>query len=346
MADVTSMAHPIGLPANLDDSVSGTPARRPGSVRRTSTIDMLWPGGNGGPLELVGRARDLLTPVGGPPTVVDEATMQVTIPGSRTVGAISVTPARTGIQGLVGAVGGSDLRNAIERVLPGEREGATPLHFLLDDIAGTSLIAGFAWSRWDPEIRRRMSGETADQGSTARTFGVRKGRIICSGLRPGGWADTHRIRHEDPQHAVRPAGDITTPDDPLGWHPFPPDPRVGMRRHRRVDAWLEGDVVTVDAFFRDACWDPDGTQQALHEYTVTAGIDRHDHTLLTAVATPRVLPFPECQWAAPHAEQLVGTPVSDFRRTVQQTLTELHACTHLNDMLRSLAEVPALVKAL
>ena len=32
--------------------------------------------------------------------------------------------------------------------------------------------------------------------------------------------------------------------------------------------------------------------------------------------------------------------------SVQQTLTELHACTHLNDMLRSLAELPALVKAL
>jgi Protein of unknown function (DUF2889) len=346
MVDMTSMAHLAGLPPNLDDSVSGTPARRPGSARRTSTIDMLWPGGHGGPLELVGRARDLLTPAGGPPTVVGEATMLVTIPGSRTVGAISVTPATAGIQGLVGAVGGSDLRNAIERVLPGEREAATPLHFLLDDIAGTSLIAGFAWSRWDPEIRQRMSGGAADRGSMARTFGVRKGRIICSGLRPGGWADTHRVRQEDPRHAVRPAGDIATPDDPLGWHQFPPDPKVGMRRHRRVDAWLEDGVVKVDAFFRDACWDPDGTQLALHEYTVTADVDRHDHTLLSAVTTPRVLPFPECQWAAPHVEKLKGIPVSSFRTTVQQTLTELHSCTHLNDMLRSLAEVPALMKAL
>ena len=346
MADMTSMAHLAGLPENLDDSVSGTPPRRPGSVRRTSTIDMVWLGGYGEPLELVGRARDLLTPVAAAPTVLDEATMLVTIPGSRTVGAISVTPARSDIQGLVGAVGGSDLRNALERVLPGEREAATPLYFLLDDIAGTSLIAGFAWSRWDPEVRQRMSGGAADRGAMARTFGVRKGRIICSGLRPDGWADTHRVRQQDPQHAVRPAGDIRTPDDPLGWHLFPPDPKVGMRRHRRVDAWLEGDVVKVDAFFRDSCWDPDGTQLALHEYTVTADVDGHHHTLLSAVATPRVLPFPECQLAAPHAEQLKGTPVTSFRSTVQRTLTELHACTHLNDMLRSLAEVPALVKAL
>src|SRR5690242_4385630 len=146
MPNTTSMAHLVGLPKNLDDSVSGTPARLPGSVRRTSTIDMIWSDDRDEPLELVGRARDLLTPVAGPPTVIDEAAMVVTIPGSRTVGAISVTPPRPGIEGLVGAVGGSDLRNAIERVLPGEREAATPLHFLLDDIAGTSLIAGFAWS--------------------------------------------------------------------------------------------------------------------------------------------------------------------------------------------------------
>src|ERR1700733_6985171 len=180
MADMTSMTHLVGLPKNLDDSVSGTPVRRPGSVRRTSTIDMVWLGGHGEPLELVGRAPALLSPVAAPPTVLDEATMQVTIPGSRTVGAISVTPARPDIQGLVGAVGGSDLRNAIERVLPGEREAATPLHFLLDDIAGTSLIAGFAWSRWDPEIRQRMSGGAADRGAMARTFGGRRGRGICS----------------------------------------------------------------------------------------------------------------------------------------------------------------------
>ncbi len=31
-----------------------------------------------------------------------------------------------------------------------------------------------------------------------------------------------------------------------------------------------------------------------------------------------------------------------FRTDVQTTLTELQACTHLNDMLRCLTEVPAL----
>ncbi len=345
MTDIRSMPHLSNLPPNLDDSVRATPARRPGSVRRTSTIDMLWQGEYGSPLHLDGRARDLLTPVSGSPIALNEATMLVKIPGSRTVGAISVTPARAGIDGLVGAVGGSDLRRAIDRVLPGEREAATPLYFLLDDIAGTSLIAGFAWTRSRPQFRSRMSGGGADRGAMARTFGVRKGRVICSGLRPHGWADTHRIHEEDPEHAVRPAGDITAPDDPFAWHAFPPDPDVGMRRHRRIDVWPEGSVLKVDAFFRDACWDPDGTQLALHEYTISADINPQDFTLLSIVATPRVLPFPECQLAAPYPEALQGTPVTTFRVSVQQTLTEVHACTHLNDMLRSLAEVPSLVKS-
>ena len=38
----------------------------------------------------------------------------------------------------------------------------------------------------------------------------------------------------------------------------------------------------------------------------------------------------------------LGMNVSDFRASVQETLVELQACTHLNDMLRCLAEVPAL----
>ena len=44
------------------DPVATPPARRPGSVRRTSSILMFWPGGAGTDLHLKGRARDLLDP--------------------------------------------------------------------------------------------------------------------------------------------------------------------------------------------------------------------------------------------------------------------------------------------
>jgi hypothetical protein len=332
--------HLAGLPATLDDSTSGTPERRPGSVRRTSTIDMVWPDGFGTPLQLVGRSRDLLTPASGNPRVVDEASMRAGIDSERTITSIDTAPQREGAQGLIGSKGGAELRGAIDRALPGEREAATPLHLLLDDIAGASLIAGFAWSRSRPEFRELMSGARRPPG--APELGIRKGKVICSGLRPDGWMDTLRRNEIFPHHGVVPAGDVFSAEDPLAWHELPPAPEVGMRRHRRIDVWRENGSLRIDAFFRDACWEPDGSQAALHEYTVLADVDAARHTLRSVEPTPRVLPFPECKWAAPHASLLEGKPVSEFRTQVQQTLTELQACTHLNDMLRCLAEVPSL----
>jgi len=326
-------------PAALPGSIVGTPRRAPGSVRRTATIDMVWPGGLGTPLNLVGRSRDLHTPVTGDPVVLDAAELWVEIGDDRTIAAIETVPERPAIQQLVGAQGGSYLRSAIDEAVPGERAGATPLHVLLDDVAGTSLIAGFAWSRWHPDYAARMRVARGNMG-------VRKGRIICSGLRPGGWAQTSRESGHDQDHSIQLAGDISTPDDPWGWHEWPERPPVSMRRHRRIDVQPEGGELVVDAFFRDSCWEPDGSEMVLHEYTVSARVDAESGELVDVRATPRVLPFPECPWAAHHTSQLVGHPVRTFRTDVQETLTETECCTHLNDMLRCLAEVPTLATQL
>ncbi len=342
MSSETLETHPhlATLPANLDDSQTGTPPRRPGSVRRTATIDMVWPGGFETPLVLEGRARDLLTASDESTLELDHGRMTVEIGEPRTVTAIRVAPEREGIERLVGAVGGSQLRGAIDEVVPRERAAGTPLHLLLDDIAGTSLIAGFAWTRGRPEAVARRDGDRPTQ------FGIRKGKVICSGLRPDGWSQTHAAEGVFSVHALVPAGSLERERDPEGWHAFPEDPDVGMRRHRCIDVWREGDALLVDAFFRDVCWEPDGTQMALHEYTVEASVDPETHSLRSVTATPRVLPYPECQWAAPHTRLLEGRTVSSFRTEVQSTLQELQCCTHLNDMLRCLAEVPALAEHL
>ncbi len=339
---MTGTITPSGpLPEPLDDSRAGTPVRRPGSARRTSSIDMTWPEGLGRPLQLIGRARDLLTPASGEPVVLGEASMRATVTDDRRIGSIETVPEHAGIEGLVGKQGGSYLRSAIDEVLPGEREAATPLYLVLDDIAGTSLIAGFVWTR-RPEVRAAMRRQRPPAGE----FGVRKGRVICSGLRPGGTAQVAITSGGDPGHSLRRAGALVTDDDALAWHEFPERPEVAMRRHRRVDVWREGGELVVDAFFRDSSWEPDGTEMALHEYTVSARVDEHAGTLAGVSARPHVLPFRECQWAPPHVELLIGRPVDTFRTSVQTTLTEIQSCTHLNDMLRCLAEVSALAAAL
>ncbi len=330
---------PDPLPEPPDDSVVGTPARRPGSVRRTAHINMTWPGGFGTPLELRGRARDLLTTEAGTPVVLAEAEMQVGIGAERTIARIAATPERPGTDALIGAKGGGGMRAAIDAALPGEREAATPLYFLLDDVAGATLIAGFAWSRarpmWPPPGARGGGGRLRSDG-----------RIICSGLRPGGFYEASRDEGTGMPHAIRTAGDLAAPDDPWAWHEVEPAPEVCMRRRRRIDAWRVGSTIEVDAHFRDSLWDPEHIELAVHEYTVTATMDADTHVLETLDAIPRVLPFPECPWAAPHASSLAGDRVDGFRTSVQDSLTELRCCTHLNDMLRGLAEVPALLSAL
>jgi hypothetical protein len=104
-------------------------------------------------------------------------------------------------------------------------------------------------------------------------------------------------------------------------------------------------MLAVDAHFRDSMWDPDHRELAVHEYTIEAMIDATTNVLTAIEVQARVLPFPECPLAAPHTSELVGMKVDSFRTSVQDALTELHCCTHLNDMLRGLAEVPSLAAA-
>jgi len=50
--------------------------------------------------------------------------------------------------------------------------------------------------------------------------------------------------------------------------------------------------------------------------------------------------------AATNVHRMVGTLLTDLRAAVLQELKGIAGCTHLNDALRALAEVPALARAL
>jgi hypothetical protein len=115
-----------------------------------------------------------------------------------------------------------------------------------------------------------------------------------------------------------------------------------MRRARRIDV-RPGDPATVDAFFRDSYVLPDDTETIIHEYTLTAVIDTSAGTVTSCEARPRVLPWTECPVAAASAGRLAGLPLAGLRRHVRETFTGTPTCTHLNDMLRALQDVPALL---
>ena len=98
--------------------------------------------------------------------------------------------------------------------------------------------------------------------------------------------------------------------------------------------------------FQDSATVPSGGRVAVHEYEVHVRAAPGSFELLDLEAIPRVLPFGECPAAVTRIGQLVGLPLGELREEVLARLRTTEGCTHLNDELRALAEVPALVAQL
>jgi hypothetical protein len=305
-----------------------------GSIRRTSTIDMTWPDGIGSQLRLDGRARDAVTHSSAEaPVVVASATTVVGVGGNRLIEEITADPDPSGLQALVGCRGGGYLRAAIAEFLPHELDGGTPLYLLLDDISGTSLIAGFAWSQWTDEWMR---------SDPERPRPDMEG--VCIGFAPGSSALVES-RSGQRSHRVQIVPKLARDDDPHGWHHLPDLPPVSMRRARRIDVWRDpvDGTITVHSGFQDSAGHPEGGRVAIHEYVLRATADPDTLAITSVEADPRVLPFLSCPDAVGTASRVVGTPLAELRTTVLERLAKTNGCTHLNDALRALAEVPVLL---
>jgi hypothetical protein len=275
-----------------------------------------------GGLLLSGRARDLRDGV-----VLDEAgVVAESGPGfasQRRVLRLRTDPYHPELDALVGGPIGAGLRAAVASALP-EAMGST-LGLLLDDLPVAALISGYAGMRTGqtkvvPEVVDRMAD-------------------LCSGWRTGGEAIASiGSGHGMPRQDCPPAPPLEE-DDPVGWHEQPPLPTGAMRRRRRIDVWVDGGRWHVDAMFRDTFGEPEGHEGVLHEYTLAAVLD-DDLTIRKIEALAHVLPFDECPWAAPNVGRLTGTAVAALREAVPDVLGGVAGCTHLNDLLRALADVP------
>ncbi|MCU1395527.1 MAG: hypothetical protein JWM34_3955 [Ilumatobacteraceae bacterium] len=310
---------------------------------------MTWPDGYGSALRLDGAARDALTLTSSaPPLPLTTSTMRAEIGPDREITFLETSPCHPQLQQMLGSRGGGHLRRLVDELVPTERDAGSTLYLLLDDISGSSLIAGFAWSRWR---QTWMTATSDDRPSTVPHAPNRAPQMegICIGFRPGSSAlrpdgtpyDTHR---------VQPVGALVNVEDPHGWHALAELPPVSMRRARRIDVWVEAhvgeEIVVIDSAFQDSAGDPDHGRIAVHEYVLRATADRRSLTLRSVEAEPRVLPYPECPSAAANATAMIGTPLAELRSAVLGRLSKTNGCTHLNDALRALAEVPQLVKTL
>lgn len=292
-------------------------------------------------MRMLGDVRDIYTPaIGSGQHIVAADWTNALVSFRREILSIETSRRNGAAQKLIGARAGAHMRAAVVQALPSELEATSGLHLLLDDHAGASLVATWAWSRHNADWLQRI----AKHGPT--TAG-RNGQFvgICSGLRAGSSAlnpDGSPVGLQS--SAVVPL--LPHPDDPDGWHTLKAQTGVGARRARRTDVWLDG-TVHIDIHFQDSATSPTGGDRiAVHEYRVRATASWDDLTLTAIEATPHILPFAECLDAAPNVANLVGTPLARLRTETLEQLAGVVGCTHLNDVMRSMADVPALAQHL
>lgn len=318
------------------DPRTTTPSRRPGSVRRTTSVDMLRPEGVLGPLLLVGRGRDVLTRDDGTAEVVATGWVELEVAfldGRRVTAARTDDPA-VPLESLVGVPASSGFRARLEDLLSDERRAGTLRYQLLDDVPVTTLVSGYAVGAAGVLDAAPRAGHvwTPD---------------LCAGWRSGGTIMVEIDTGGRPPNVTGPEEpDVWTGDDPFAWHELPALPAHGMRRLRRTDVWTDDVQVHVSSWFRDSHADADLRRSVVHEYDVNLAAEQGSWRVFSASAAPRALPWLECPAAAGSAGRLEGRVLTDLRGEVRRDLTGVSTCTHLNDQLRSLADVPALAARL
>jgi hypothetical protein len=334
------------------DPTTATPPRVPGSVRRTTSIDMLRPDGIEGNLLLVGIGRDLHTAADGTATVLEAGAMEATIDyaDAQRVRDLGSTPAIDGIEQLIGRSASTGFRAALNDVVAGQDVIGRPVYQLLDDLPVAVLISGYS-----PQQELATRGTWADV--EARALQRRKPEgldliqqaDLCAGWRADGTIIQGLQEGLPPVVTGPDAPSLVVADDPWAWHDMTGElPAHAMRRRRRIDVLPapDGGPLVIDAMFRDSHVDDEGTETVVHEYTVLAHVDPHDWRVLDAHATPRVLPWFECPEAAASATRLAGDPLAGLRARVRAEFLGSTTCTHLNDALRALEDVPVLAQHL
>ena len=320
-----------------------SPPRRPNSVRRTSTLVTTWPDGQGAPRRMHGRARDALTrdPADGV-EILATGEFEARVDPARVIRAIESHPPAPHMAALVGARGGGHLRAVLGDVVPGERDAGSPLYLILDDISGASLVGAWVMLRWlEPAVMQNLR-ERFERGESPFGHSMEN---VCIGFATGSTAmDRHGTPH--PEQNCCPVVSLVNPADPAGWHAYDEPREMSMCRARRIDVWLEDGRVCAEAYFQDSGSQPGGGRVAVHEYVVQATAERDTGVLLSLRAEPCILPYRECPSAPGHIGRLLGVPLGELRERVIERLPGNLGCTHLNDVLRSLAEVPVLVEQL
>jgi hypothetical protein len=293
----------------------------PGALRRTSTIDTHPAGTGRSTIDL--RARDVAA------DVLDEVRITAHLT-DRVIDDIDSESGR--LQQLVGSRVGPGFRSAVGRLLPDEAGRGSLLHLLLDDWVGASLVSGYAvqHAAITLGVEEKLGPGVADNMAG-----------ICAGFA----SDASLVPYAKRNHTIPSVhGPIAPPLDDVDMHSVEPLRAHGMRRFRRLDLRPDADhSAGFDAHFRDSHVDGDDVETIVHEYTLVGSLDTLTRTITSVDATVHVLPWQECPGAIASAARVHGMTLSDMRDRIRGEFVGTSTCTHLNDTLRALADLDALL---
>lgn len=290
-----------------------------GRRRRTSTIDTHPDGARGKLVDL--RARDASA----------EGAAELRVTAHLTDHVIDdIRSDNADLDALLGSRVGAGFRAKMAQLFPEEVRRATLLHLLLDDWVGAALVSGYATQHAAivDGVEAKMPVGVAD-----RMAG------ICAGFAPDASLIAYTRRHD-----VIPTGRGPVAPALHGLHDVDPLRERGMRRFRRLDVWpLNAESVGFDAHFRDSHTDDDLVETIVHEYTVVGTVDASTRTITAVDAEVRVLPWRECPAAIGSAARIQGMNLAELRDRIRGEFIGTSTCTHLNDTLRALADLDALI---
>jgi Protein of unknown function (DUF2889) len=214
---------------------------------------------------------------------------------------------------------------------------------VLDELPTIRLISGYA------QMIERITLTGADGVAPLGSKQDRRSPMagICAGWASGATADT-RLRAGVPLMDGTPLAPALATMTAC-FHAEPAARRRSMRRRRILDVTARGGGYEIFQYYRDSHVDAGLREGALHEYEVHArvapdtGNPAGEYTLERVDVVPHALPFGECPLAAPNAADLAGVPLRDITAAVKDRLAGTRGCTHLNDALRFLRYVPALI---
>jgi Protein of unknown function (DUF2889) len=229
---------------------------------------------------------------------------------------------------------GPGFRSAIAKLLPDEPRDSL-LNLLLDDWVGAALVSGYA-----VQHKAISAGveELLPPGTADRMAG------ICAGFAPeASLVGFARL------HGTIPSvhGPVAPALDASGMHTVDSLRPHGMRRMRRLDLRPgDGGCADFDVHFRDSHVDGEGTETIVHEYTVAGTVDVATRTVTSITADYHVLPWQECPGAIGSADRVRGMTVAEIRDRVRGEFVGTSTCTHLNDTLRAIGDLDALLSGL